>query len=53
MHLYCPNIFRVIKKNEMCRADSTYGGKETCIQGFGGETWGEKTTWKTQTKMGG
>jgi len=27
-----------IKKNEMGRAYSTYGGKERCIQGCGGET---------------
>ena len=23
------------------------------MQGFGGETWGKETTWKTQTQMGG
>jgi len=28
-----------------CRA---YGGEERCIQGFGGETCGKMTTWKTQ-----
>jgi hypothetical protein len=35
-----PNIIRVIKikKNEMGGACSTYGGKERCIQDFGGET---------------
>jgi hypothetical protein len=31
-----------------CRACSTYVGEERCIQGFGGETWGKDTTWKTQ-----
>jgi hypothetical protein len=38
-----PNIIRVIKKNEVGGACSTYGGGERCIQDFGGET-----TWKTQ-----
>jgi hypothetical protein len=35
-----PNIIRVnkIEKNEMGGACSTYGGKEGCIQDFGGET---------------
>jgi hypothetical protein len=27
-----------IKKNEMGRACSTYGGEPRCIQGFGGKT---------------
>jgi hypothetical protein len=27
-----------IEKNEMGGACSTYGGEESCIQGFGGET---------------
>jgi hypothetical protein len=27
-----------IKKNEVGRACSTYGGEERCIQDFGGET---------------
>ena len=27
-----------IKKNEVGRARSTYGGEEWCMQGFGGET---------------
>jgi hypothetical protein len=27
-----------IEKNEIGGAHSTYGGKERCIQGFGGET---------------
>ena len=27
-----------IEKNEMGGACSVYGGEETCIQGFGGET---------------
>ena len=35
-----PNIVRVIKleKNEMGGACGTYGGRESCEQGFGGET---------------
>ena len=37
----------------MGRACSMYGGGEKCIQGFGGETWGKETTWKTQAEMGG
>ena len=32
-------------------ACSTYGGEEGCIQGFGGETRGKETTWKTQVYM--
>jgi hypothetical protein len=29
-------------------ACSACGGLEGRIQGFGGETWGKETTWKTQ-----
>jgi hypothetical protein len=29
-------------------ACSTYGGKERCIENFGGETWGKGITWETQ-----
>ena len=28
-------------------ACSTYGGQKRCIQGFGGDTRGKETTWKT------
>jgi hypothetical protein len=35
------NIIRVIKKNEMGRACSTYGEEERCIQGYGGENLSE------------
>ena len=34
--------------NEMGGACSTYEGEQRCMQGFGGETWGKGTTWKTQ-----
>ena len=37
-----------IEKNEMGGACSAYGGEERRIQGFGGETWRNETTWKTQ-----
>jgi len=40
-YLYCsPNIVRVVKieKREMGGACSVYGGEETRIPGFGGET---------------
>jgi len=30
------------------RARSAYGGDERRVQGFGGETWGNETTRKTQ-----
>jgi hypothetical protein len=30
-------------------ACSAYGGEESYIHGFGGETWGKKTILKTQT----
>ena len=35
-----------IEKNEIGRACSMYG--ERCTQGFGAETCGKETTWKTQ-----
>jgi hypothetical protein len=28
-----------------------YGRQRRCIQGFGGETWGKMTTWKTWHKL--
>jgi hypothetical protein len=37
-----------IEKNEMGGECSAYGGEERRIQGFGGETFGKETTWKTQ-----
>ena len=38
-----------IKKNEMGGACSTYGGKERCAQGYGGETWWKETIGETKT----
>jgi len=32
----------------MGEACSIYGREERCIQHFGGEIWGKKTTWETQ-----
>ena len=40
-----------IEKYEMGRANCTYEGEESCIQGFGGETWGKGTIWKTQAQI--
>jgi len=37
-----------IQKNEMGGPCSMYGTEERCIQGFGVETWGKETSWKTQ-----
>jgi hypothetical protein len=36
-----------IKKDEVDRAFGIFGSEEWCIKGFGGETWGKETTWKT------
>jgi hypothetical protein len=33
-----------IEKNKMGGACSTYGGGETRVKGFGGETWGKEST---------
>ena len=38
-----------IEKNEMGGACGTYGGREMCAQGFGGETWGTETIGETKT----
>jgi hypothetical protein len=32
---------------------SVYPGEERCIKGFGGETWGNVTIWKTSSQIGG
>ena len=31
----------------MADACSTYGGEETCVEGFGKETWGKDAIWGT------
>jgi hypothetical protein len=41
------------EKNEMGGACSTYGGRERCVQGFGGETCGKETFSKAQALMRG
>jgi len=37
-----------IEKNGMGGHVAHMGGEERWIKGFGGETWGKETTWKTQ-----
>jgi len=37
-----------IKKNEMGGACSAYGGKERCLEGFGGEILENELPWETQ-----
>jgi hypothetical protein len=37
-----------IEKSEMGGVCSTYGGKERCVQGSGGETSGKETAGETQ-----
>jgi hypothetical protein len=37
-----------IEKIEMGWACSTYGGRERCVQGSGGETWGKESAGETQ-----
>jgi hypothetical protein len=43
--MYSSNTGEHIKKMGAC---STYGGHEMFILGFGEETYGKETTWKTQ-----
>jgi len=38
-------------RNDMGVACSTYGGEESCTQGFGGETWMKEITWKNQALL--
>jgi len=35
-------------RKEICWECSAYGRQKRCIQGFGGETLGKETTWKTE-----
>jgi len=44
--MYC--LGDKIEKNEMSGQCSANGGEERRLQGFGRETWGKETTWKTQ-----
>jgi hypothetical protein len=37
-----------IEWNEMGEACGAYGGEESCMQGFGGETSGKEITWQIQ-----
>jgi hypothetical protein len=37
-----------IAKIEMGGARSTYGGREGCVQGSGGEAWGRETAGETE-----
>ena len=37
-------------KYEMAEACSTHGSEEMGIQVFGGETWGNETTWKLRRR---
>ena len=41
------------KNNEMGGACSQQEGQKMCLQDICGETWGNETTWKTQTSIGG
>ena len=43
-----PNIIRVIESKTMRWAGHVARMGENCTQGFGGETWGKETIWKTQ-----
>jgi len=40
-----------IKKNEMGGARSTYGREDRYVQGFGGESLGKETTYKTKRRQ--
>jgi hypothetical protein len=42
-----------MKKNEMGGACSTYGKRERCIQGFGGETRGKRRFGKSRCRWKG
>jgi hypothetical protein len=42
------DLCRLPKENESAKECGTYGGKEMCMQGFGGENSGKDTAWKTQ-----
>ena len=42
-------IYYTVFPPEMGGACDTYGGRERCAQGFGGETWGKETIGETKT----
>ena len=42
------DLYRSPNQNESAEDSGMYGGREMCIQGFGGETSGKDTTWKSQ-----
>ena len=42
-----------IKQNDKRWVCSTYGQKEKCIKGFGGDTQQKEKAWKSQALMGG
>jgi hypothetical protein len=47
-------IFLIIcEKNEMGWACGTYGGRERCAQGVGGETRRKEAIGETKAKVGG
>ena len=49
-YVWTVNIVRVIKSRGMRWAGTrgTYGERERCAQGFGGETWGKENHWGDQ-----
>jgi hypothetical protein len=42
------DLYRSPKETESAEDCGVYGGKEMCAQGFGGETSGKDTSWKSQ-----
>jgi hypothetical protein len=50
IYTFFPKYFsgNQIKKTEMGRACSTYGGEERCVQSFGGKNWEKEATLRTQ-----
>ena len=48
LQIYCSVKRILLEKNEMGGECSAYGWEERCIQGFGGETCGKESTWKTR-----
>ena len=45
---YSPNVIRATRSRRMIWVGHVAYMEGRCIQGFGGETWGKETTWKTQ-----